>query len=167
MYFKYNIDGSVHRVWVSPYRKTVDVYDGRIEHTCAIVDNYFTFRGHKIDLDDFISLSVDDFNKKLNSFNEFITSDDLICTILTEGVKNIIFLVPMPLVNMYEDTNESVIKKCVIDETNYVVRDNNKIEFFICDDDYRGDVVRRKSFDIDDVISLMKSGIITMRKLGV
>ncbi len=165
MYFKYDIDGSIHNVWVSPYRKTVDVYDGKIEHTCDIVDNHFTYRGHKIDLDDFISFSVDDFNEKLRSSNEFITSDDLISTILAEGIKNIVFIVPMIPITKYEN-DVAYPKRCVIDETNYALRDNNKIEFLVCDDDYRDDVVSRRSFNIDDVISLMKDEIILMRKLG-
>lgn len=171
MYYKYNINGTIHTVYRSPFNKNnVNVYKGTKEYTCNIIDNeYFVYNGTKVFLDDYIRLTLSDLLEKISN-NDIITRDDICNVIMTEGIDNIYFTIPMNTVSVqvygigFANVHDTVDKRCVVDEREYAVKDGYKMGFRVCDEDYDGTTIQYRSFYADDLASLINNRQIKIGK---
>ena len=107
MDYKYNCGNEVIRVWVwnddfhtevsVTDNKTKKIYERTIrEDECG---KFFTWNKNKIYLDNWIRITMKELKDKIDS-KEWCTSDELCQAILTDGVDNVRFIVPLNTISM-------------------------------------------------------------------
>lgn len=170
MTYKYKCGNEVIRVfvWNDEFHNTVTVEDSNThntyERTIREDDNgkFFTWNRNKIYLDNWVEITMRELKDKIEN-NEWVTTDDLCQAILTDGVENVRFVVPLHTIsfrgfgislcngNEYKDTI------CKIEERwNRKVKQNYKIILVPVNDDE--EVASYEDYYTLDFVSLIKSG---------
>lgn len=126
---------------------------------------FFTWNQHKIYLDNFKKTSIQDVKDKLER-GEWITSDELCQAIMSEGVENVRFIIPVYEVVSRDpfglgiiscSPNRHIDKKChIVEEFNRNVRDNYKFKLYV--DEYDGHTCRYTDMYVTDLVSELRSG---------
>lgn len=137
MYYNYKCGNGVIKVFVNyDNDKNVDVVGDKNNYTRTVHsdDNggkFFTWNKNKVYLNDWIRTPMGEFKKRIEN-KEFITSDELCRAILSAGVENVKFIVPMGKMcigNIFYDPSKTEDKLCKIEETfNRYVAQNYKIK---------------------------------------
>lgn len=171
MTFTYDCNGTIIKVWRSnneDFTNCVTVEDnGRDYKRSIISDNkgkFFTWNKTKIYLDDFCKITLDSLKAKVDR-DEFITEDELLQAILSEGVENVRFNVPMMVVDarafglVSVKNDERINKICHIKESfNRNVMDAYKIT--LVPDDYDETTLSHEDYYATDLVSCIRSGYI-------
>ena len=167
MYYKYNCGDEVIRVWFvdDNIHDTVDVEDNKTkkqyERTIREDENgrFFTWNKHKIYLNDWIRISLKEIKEKIEN-GEWVTSDDLCQAIMTDGVENARFIVPLNTVcvgGFFLNGNEHKDVLCKVEERyNREVKSNYKLYLSPVEPD--DTVASHRDFYTSDMISLIKEG---------
>ena len=123
---------------------------------------FFTWNKKKIYLDNFKKISIQTIKDKLAN-NEWITDDELCQAIMSEGIENVKFIIPMALVScrfmglLTYDYNQTIDKLCHIEESfNRKVSDCYKFTFV--PDEYDGTTCSKEDKYVVDIISSLQSG---------
>lgn len=165
MNYRYNCGNEVVRVWVwdDDFHTEVTVTDNKTnkgyERTIREDGNgkFFTWNKNKIYLNDWIRTSMKELKEKVDR-KEWVTSDDLCQAILSDGVENARFIVPMGLsLGFFVDGSRFKDVECKIEERRYrAVKENYKIVVVPVETDE--EVASYEDFYTTDMISLIKSG---------
>ena len=105
MNYNYLINNEIVKVWVwdDNFHENVTIITGEKSYNRTIREDkygrFFTWNKCKVYLNDWVRISLDEFNKKVDN-REFLTSDDLCQMLITEGTKNIGVYVPMDKISM-------------------------------------------------------------------
>lgn len=123
---------------------------------------FFTWNKKKIYLDNFKKISIQTIKDKLAN-DEWITDDELCQAIMSEGIENVKFIIPMALVNcrfmglLTYDYNQTIDKICHIEEGfNRKVSDCYKFTFV--PDEYDENTCSKEDKYVIDIISSLQSG---------
>ena len=170
MNYKYRCGDEIIRVWVwdDDFHTEVSVTDNKTNRTYerTIRENengkFFTWNRNKIYLDDWIRISMKELKDKIDR-KEWCTSDELCQAILTDGIDNVRFVVPLNTVSMrvlgivLVDGNNFKDVLCKIhEEYLYEVRRNYKLQLISVEP--TDDVVICREFYTADMLSLIQSG---------
>jgi len=125
---------------------------------------FFTWNKCKVYLDDFIKIPIQTIKDRLER-NEFVTSDELCQSILSEGIDKVRFIVPMMKVDcrfmglVSVNPSERIDTVCHIEEEfNRKVIDGYK--FKLVPDNYDGSTCSREDYYVTDFVSCLRSGYI-------
>lgn len=172
MYYKYKCGNKVVRVWVwnDDFHTEVTVTDNKTDksydRTIREDENgkFFTWNKNKIYLNDWIRTSMKELKEKIER-KEWVTSDDLCQAILSDGIENVRFIVPLNTVSIRGfgislfDTRKKKNTVCKIEERwNQEVKNNYKLTFVPVEPDET--VVNSDAYYTMDLISLIKTGYI-------
>ena len=102
MFYKYKCGNELIKVfvWNNEFHSTVSVEDAKTrksyERTIREDENgkFFTWNRNKIYLNDWVKISMRELKEKIEN-EEFVTSDDLCQAIMTDGIENVRFTVPL------------------------------------------------------------------------
>ena len=170
MFYRYNCGNEVIRVFVygDDFHTSVSVENSETsrsyDRTIREDENgrFFTWNHKKIYLNDWIRLPMKDLKERMEK-GEWVTSDDLCQAILTEGVDNVRFVVPLGVVSVrgfgISMLNGSKCKDvlCKIEEDfNREVKNNYKIKVVPVVSDES--VASSDDFYTSDFVSLIRSG---------
>ena len=170
MRYKYASEDKIIDVYRSKYhdnKVSVIVLDK--EYDKDILEDadgkYFMWGDVKYYLDNFMKIHISDILQKIKD-NKKITSDELCQMILTEGVENVRFEIPLANINarfgglVITDPNNRKYKVCKIREGfSRMVDDNYKLDFYPEDNDMS---VSCESFYTMDLVSSIQSGYIKL-----
>ena len=164
MTLKYNIGGKDYDVWVSNNSSVVSIFDKNKEYKRTVhkdfIDSYFTWNNMKVYLGDFKKIPMSVLIKRLKN-KEWVTDDALCQSILTDGVENVRFKIPMHVVDLTGlDSYDDVLKtKCkIIEEWNRTVMDNYKLKFYPLENERN--VVSYEEYYTMDFVGSIRSGFI-------
>lgn len=125
---------------------------------------FFTWDKNKIYLNDWIRTSMKELKEKVDK-KEWVTSDDLCQAILSDGIENVRFIVPLNIVSARGfgisllDGNKTKETVCKIEERyNRKVKQNYKLVVAPVETDET--VANSSDFYTSDMISLIRSGYI-------
>lgn len=170
MIYEYKCGNEIIRVfvWNDEFHNTVSVEDpntnSSYDRTIREDKNgkFFTWNKNKIYLDDWIRITLRELKERVEN-DEWVISDDLCQAILTDGIENARFIVPLNTIsfrgfgtslcngNEYKDTI------CRIEgRWNREVKQNYKIILVPLNNDE--DVANYQDYYTLDFISLIKSG---------
>lgn len=170
MNYRYNCGNEVVRVWVwnDDFHTEVTVTDNKTnkdyERTIREDENgkFFTWNKNKVYLNDWIRTSMKELKEKVER-NEWVTSDDLCQAILSDGIDNARFIVPLNVVSVRGfgisllDGSKTKDTVCKIEERwNREVKQNYKLVVVPVEPDET--VASSDDFYTMDMISLIKSG---------
>lgn len=170
MNYKYNCGNEIIRVWVwnDDFHTEVSVTDNKTkksyERTIREDENgkFFTWNRNKIYLDDWIRITMKELKDKIDR-KEWCTEDEFCQAILTEGVDNVRFIVPLNTVSMrvlgiaLADGNNFKDVLCKIKEDYlYEVKNNYKLQLIPVES--TEDTINRREFYTGDMLSLIQSG---------
>ena len=170
MNYKYNCGNEVIRVWVwdDDFHTEVSVSDNKTKRSYERTiredegGKFFTWNRNKIYLDNWIRTSMKEVKEKLER-KEWVTSDILCQAILTDGIDNVRFIVPLNIVSMrafgINLLNGSDFKDtlCKIKESyNHEVKNNYKLTVIPVEKDET--VASYRDFYTSDMLSLIQSG---------
>lgn len=172
MTYKYKCGNEIIRVWVwnDDLHTEVSVTDNKTkksyERTIREDDGgkFFTWNRNKIYLDKWIKTSMNELKSKIER-KEWCTSDELCQAMLTDGVDNVRFIVPLNTVSMRVfgipladgDKFKDTICKIKEDYLHEVIR-NYKVTVIPVES--AEDIVSRREFYTSDMLSLIQSGLI-------
>ena len=172
MNYKYNCGNEVIRVWVwnDDSRTEVSVMDNKTKKTYERTiredegGKFFTWNKNKIYLDNWIRITMKELKDKIDS-KEWCTSDELCQAILTDGVDNVRFIVPLNTISMRVlglpladgDNFKDVLCK-IKEDYLHEVKNNYKLQLVSVEP--TEDTVSRREFYTGDMLSLIKSGLI-------
>ena len=151
MYYNYLCNGEKVRVfkWNYKFRGVTVDYKGN-EYDLPILtddkDDYIIWKETKIYLDDFVKISIEELNNKKKEDKYWLIDEYLVTAILSEGVKNVGFVLK---------ENNTLYK---IDESKYQVKNNYKITLV-------GPDKLRHDFYIMDFTYMVMDGIFDMVRL--
>ncbi len=166
MNYRYNCGDEVIRVgvWDNDLHATVIVTDNKTKkaYIRSIHEDengtFFTWNKNKIYLNDWIRTSMRELKERVNR-KEWITSDDLCQAILSDGVDNVRFIIPLNTVSargfgISLKTKDTV---CKIEERyNREVKNNYKLTVVPVDPD--ATVANRADYYTEDMASLIREG---------
>jgi len=167
MHYRYKYENEVIRVWVwdDEFHTNVTVTDNK---TCKSYDRtiredengkFFTWNKNKIYLNDWLRISMKELKEKIEG-NERVTSDDLCQAILSDGIDNARFIVPLNTVcgfGFLLDGNKFKDTLCKIEERyNREVKNNYKLTLVPVETDET--VASSRDYYTTDMISLIKEG---------
>lgn len=169
MNYNYKCGNEVIKVWVwnDNFHNDVTVGDNKTKksyrRTIRNDENgkFFTWNKNKIYLNDWIKTSMKELKDKIDN-NVWVTPDDLCQAILSDGVDNVRFIVPLHTVLIsgffvYSDKTEDTL--CKIQERwNREVKNNYKITLVPVEPDET--VESSRDFYTCDMLSLIKDGYI-------
>lgn len=168
MIYKYKCNDEILEVWVSPYKyhRHVTVYD-KTGHDVEIQEveqgKFFVWKGTKIYLNDWIRISMKELKEKIDK-KEFVTSGMLCQAILSDGIENARFSVPLNIVlfdifgvSIVDDTTKDTICR-IEEEWNREVRQDYKLVVVPIEKDET--VESRHEYYTTDMIQLIQEGII-------
>lgn len=157
-------------VWNDDFHIEVTVASSKDNKTCDRTiredenGKFFTWDKNKIYLNDWIRTSMKELKEKVDK-KEWLTSDDLCQAILSDGIENVRFIVPLNIVSARGfgisllDGNKTKETICKIEERyNREVKQNYKIVVVPAEPDET--VANSSDFYISDMISLIRSGYI-------
>lgn len=166
MIYKYKCGNEVIRVfvWNDDFHNEVSVEDTKTQksydRTIREDENgkFFTWNRNKIYLNDWIKISMKELKEKIEN-GEWITSDDLCQAIMTDGIENVRFMVPLNTTcglfflngNKFKDT------LCKVEERwNREIKQNYKIVLIPVEPD--DNVANSADYYTEDFVSLIKCG---------
>ncbi len=167
MTYKYKCGNKIIEVWTwdDEFHNEVEVRDRKTsksyERTIREDENgkFFTWNRHKIYLNDWIRVSLKELKGKIER-GELVTSDDLCQAILTDGIENARFIVPLnPFCGFgfFLDGNKFEDTLCKVEERwNREVKQNYKLILVPVESD--NDVESYHDYYTTDIISLIRSG---------
>jgi len=167
MNYLFDCGGEKISVWVNKYcEDRVSLwYDGKERIRTVHTDDegkFFTWNRHKIYLDKFLKISKQEIINKLKN-NEFVTDDELCQMLLSEGVDNVRFVIPMMTVDcrfmglVSCNPNKRVDTVCHIEEGfNRMVSDNYMFNFV--PDNFDGSTLSHYDIYTSDFVSWLRSG---------
>ena len=171
MMYKYKCGKEIINVfvWSDDFHKGVTIHDKKLYERTIREDEhgklFFTWNRNKIYLNDWIKTSMKELKQKIDN-DEWVTSEDLCQAIMSDGVRNVRFIVPMDVevakLSDYLYIADSGKRKdtlCKIDERwNREVKQDYKIVLVpVYPDD---EVVREEVYYTSDLIDLIKHGYI-------
>ena len=137
MYYNFNINGEVKRVFINDLAKVAMVEEGNKQYDRTIRNDkngdFFTWNKCKIYLNDFEKVTVDMFNLMVDN-KEWITSDTMRQMLLTEGVDNIKVYAPMYVIGSGNNYDEFIECK-IVTRWNRDPKDNYKLVLVPIDND--------------------------------
>ena len=167
MHYRYNCGNEVVRVWVwnDDFHTEVTVTDNKTnkgyDRSIREDENgkFFTWNKHKVYLNDWIRTSMKELKEKVEK-KEWVTSDDLCQAILSDGIENARFIVPLNMVcgfGFFLDGNKFKDTVCKIEERwNREVAQNYKLIVVPVEPDET--VASSRDFYSSDMMSLIQSG---------
>ena len=167
MNYRYKCGNEVIRVWVwsDDFHTEVSVTDNKSNKTYNRTiredenGKFFTWNKNKVYLKDWIRISMKELKEKIER-KEWVTSDDLCQAILSDGIDNVRFIVPLNTVcgfGFFLDGNEFKDTVCKIEERwNREVSHNYKLVVVPVEPDET--VASSKDFYTSDMILLIQSG---------
>lgn len=170
MMYKYRCGEEIINVfvWCDDFHKVVTIHDKKLYERTIREDEhgkFFTWNRNKIYLNDWIRTSMKELKQKIDN-DEWVTSDDLCQAIMSDGIENVRFIVPMDIEvarlsdHLYiADSSKRKDTLCKIDERwNREVKQNYKITLVpvYLDDE----VIREATYYTSDLIDLIKHGSI-------
>ena len=167
MTYKYKCGNEIIEVWTwdDEFHNKVEVRDRKTsksyKRTIREDENgkFFTWNKHKIHLHDWVRVSLKELKEKIEH-GEWVTSDDLCQAILTDGIDNARFIVPLNTVcgfGFFLDGNKFKDTLCKVEERwNREVKQNYKLILVPVEPD--NDVASYHDYYTMDMISLIKSG---------
>lgn len=169
MMYKYKCGKEIINVfvWSDDFHKEVTIHGKKLYERTIREDErgkFFTWNRNKIYLNGWIKTSMNELKQKIDN-DEWVTSDDLCQAIMSDGVENVRFIVPMNVVTTrafglcIADGNKHKDTLCKIDERwNREVERNYKIVLVpVYSDD---EVISEKDYYTSDLIDLIKHGYI-------
>lgn len=150
-------------VWNDDFHNEVSVEDAETrksyDRTIREDENgkFFTWNRNKIYLNDWIKISMKELKEKIEN-GEWITSDDLCQAIMTDGIENVRFIVPLNTTCdlFFLNGNEFKDTLCKIEERwNREIKQNYKIVLVPVEPDES--VARSSDYYTMDFVSLIKS----------
>ena len=172
MNYKYNCGEEIIRVWIwnDDFHTEVTVTDNKTKKSFKRTiredknGKFFTWNKNKVYLKDWIKTSMKELKEKVEK-KEWITSDDLCQAIISDGIENVKFLVPLNTVSVrgfgisllngdkFKDT------VCRVEERyNREVKQNYKLSLIPIEPDET--VANSRDYYTSDFVSLIKEGII-------
>lgn len=167
MMYNYKCDNEIIRVfvWDDDFHNEVSVEDTKKQRSYNRIiredenGKFFTWNRNKIYLNDWIKISMKELKEKIEN-GEWITSDDLCQAIMTDGIENVRFIVPLNTTcgfGFFLNGNEYKDTICKIEERwNREIKQNYKIILVPLNNDE--DVASYQDYYTLDFISLIKSG---------
>ena len=163
MYFKYKCGKKIIDVWKSSneFVNNVIVFDDHTKRDYSrslISENdrvFFTWNRHKIYLDDYIHTSIAEINEKIKK-DDWITSNDLCVAILSEGIDNVRFTIPLSLYDG-ESSEKEVFH--IKEEFNRIVMDDYK--YLLISEDGE----KKLHLYTADVASMLRDGYVTVQSV--
>jgi len=167
MTYKYKCGNEVIRVlvWNDDFHNEVSVEDTKTRKSYDRIiredknGEFFTWNRNKIYLNDWIKTSMKELKEKIKN-GEWVTSDDLCQAIMTDGIENVRFVVPLNTtcnVGFLLNGNEFKDTLCKVEERwNREVKQNYKIVLVPVEPDES--IASSSDYYTMDFISLIKSG---------
>ena len=163
MTYKYKCGDEVIRVWVwdDDFHTDVSVSDNKTHksYNRTIREDkngkFFTWNKNKIYLNDWIRISMKELNERVER-KEWITSDDLCQAILSDGIENVRFIVPLRSGFLSKEYKDVLCK--IKEEYNREVKGNYKLVVVPVEPDMT--VPSRDEFYTMDMTELIREGII-------
>lgn len=167
MTYNYKCGNEVIRVfvWNDDFHTEVSVNDAKTKRTYDRTiredenGKFFTWNKKKIYLNDWIRISMKELKEKIET-DQWVTSDDLCQSILSDGIDNVRFIVPLNTTcgcGFFLDGNKYKDTLCKVEERwNREVKQNYKLVVVPVEPDES--VASYGDFYITDMISLIKSG---------
>lgn len=154
-------------VWMNSWSDTIKI-DNKYIRSLRTDDSgkFFTWNKKKFYVDDYKKISINSIKDKINR-KEWFTDSEFCQAVLSEGVDNIKFNVPMNIVDFslfgltLVDSTKTINKICHIEESyNRFVHDTYKLKLVV--DDYDGSTVKTHDYYITDFVSLLRDGYISI-----
>lgn len=167
MTYKYKCGNEIIRVfvWNDDFHNEVSVEDTKTrksyDRTIREDENgkFFTWNRNKIYLNDWIKISMKELKEKIEN-GEWITSDDLCQAIMTDGIENVRFIVPLNTTCGFGfclNGNEFKDTLCKVEERwNREIKQGYKIVLIPVESDES--IASSRDYYTMDFISLIKSG---------
>ena len=167
MIYKYKCGNEVIRVfvWNDDFHNEVSIEDTKTrksyDRTIREDKNgkFFTWNRNKIYLNDWIKTSMKELKEKIKN-GECVTSDDLCQAIMTDGIENVRFVVPLNTtcgVELRLNGNEFKDTLCKVEERwNREVKQNYKIVFVPVKSDES--IASSSEYYTMEIVSLIKNG---------
>lgn len=166
MIYKYKCGNEIIRVfvWDDDFHNEVSVEDTKTQksydRTIREDENgkFFTWNRNKIYLNDWIKISMKELKEKIEN-GEWVTSYDLCQAIMTDGVENVRFIVPLNTRCglFFLNGNEFKDTLCKVEERwNREIKQNYKIVLIPVEPD--DSVANSADYYIEDFVSLIKCG---------
>lgn len=167
MTYKYKCGNEIIRVfvWNDDFHNGVSVEDTKTrksyDRTIREDENgkFFTWNRNKIYLNDWIKISMKELKEKIEN-GEWITSDDLCQAIMTDGIENARFIVPLNTTygfGFFLNGNEFKDTLCKVEERwNREIKQNYKIVLIPVESD--GSIASSHDYYTMDFVSLIKEG---------
>lgn len=167
MTYKYKCGNEIIRVfvWNDDFHNEVSVEDTKTrksyDRTIREDENgkFFTWNRNKIYLDDWVKMSMKELKEKIEN-GEWITSDDLCQAIMTDGIENVRFIVPLNTTcgfGFFLNGNEFKNTLCRVEERwNREIKQNYKIVLVPVEPDES--IASSRDYYTMDFVSLIKSG---------
>lgn len=169
MMYKYRCGKEIINVfvWSDDFHKEVTIHDKKLYERTIREDEhgkFFTWNRNKIYLNDWIKTSMKELKQKIDN-DEWVTSDDLCQAIMSDGIENARFMVPMSIVTArafglcIADVNKTKDTLCKVTErwNREVKRDYKIILTPVSPDE---EVIREEDYYTCDLIELIKHGCI-------
>lgn len=166
MFYKYKCGNEIIRVfvWDDDSHNNVLVEDTKTlrsyDRTIREDENgkFFTWNRNKIYLNDWIKVSMKEFKEKIEK-GEWVTSDDLCQAIMTDGIDNVRFMVPLNTTCglFFLNGNEFKDTLCKVEERwNRKIKQNYKIILVPVEPD--DSVACSSDYYTGDFVSLIEEG---------
>lgn len=167
MTYKYKCGNEIIRVfvWSDDFHNEVSVEDTKTrksyDRTIREDENgkFFTWNRNKIYLNDWIKISMKELKEKIEN-EEWITSDDLCQAIMTDGIENVRFIVPLNTTcgfGFFLNGNEFKNTLCRVEERwNREIKQNYKIVLVPVEPDES--IASSRDYYTMDFVSLIKEG---------
>lgn len=167
MTYNYKCGNEIIRafVWNDDFHNEVSVEDTKTrksyDRTIREDENgkFFTWNRNKIYLNDWIKISMKELKEKIEN-GEWITSDDLCQAIMTDGIENVRFIVPLNTTcgfGFFLNGNEFKDTLCRVEERwNREIKQNYKIVLVPIDHDEG--IANSCDYYTSDFVSLIKEG---------
>lgn len=165
MIYKYKCGNEIIKVWVANDHTNVSVMNKKSYDRTVREDKngkFFTWNKHKIYLNDWMKTSMKELKEKIEN-KEWVTSDDLCQAILSDGIENVKFVVPLNVVSIKGfgfsllSGNEFKDTICKIKERyNREVAQNYKLIVVPVEPDET--IASECDFYTSDMLSLIQSG---------
>lgn len=172
MNYKYNCGNEIIRVWVwnDDFHTEVSVMDNKTKKTYERTiredegGKFFTWNKNKIYLDNWIRITMKELKDKIDR-KEWCTDSEFSQAILTDGIDNVRFIVPLNTISMKVlglpladgDNFKDVLCK-IKEDYLHEVKNNYKLQLVPVEP--TEDTVSSREFYTGDMLGLIKSGII-------
>lgn len=169
MIYKYKCGNEIIRVfvWDDDFHNEVSVEDTKTqksyERTIREDENgkFFTWNRNKIYLNDWIKTSMKELKEKIKN-GKWVTSDDLCQAIMTDGIENVRFMVPLNTTcgfGFFLNGNEFKDTLCKVEERwNREIKQNYKIVLVPVEPDES--IASSRDYYTTDFVLLIKEGYI-------